>query len=65
MFTFARNRCSFSPGICISQLVINSALFWAVGYFTHTYSVEGVIAIFFGPILMGFFTTVLSLFVRD
>jgi len=49
----------------LSSLVINAALFWAVGYFTGGYVVEGIVALFLGPIILGFVTGMLSFLVKE
>ncbi|MCA1595686.1 MAG: phage holin family protein [Chloroflexi bacterium] len=49
----------------LSGLIINAILFWAVGHFTGGYEVGGVVGLLLGPIIMGFVTGVLSLFIRD
>ncbi|MDQ2731650.1 MAG: phage holin family protein [Armatimonadota bacterium] len=49
----------------LSSLAVNSALFWAVGYFTGGYEVRGVVALILGPVLLGLGNGALSLFVRD
>ena len=49
----------------LSGLIINAALFWAVGHFTGGYEVRGIVGLLIGPMVMGFVTGLLSLFVRD
>ena len=49
----------------LSGLIINAALFWAVGHFTGGYEVRGIVGLLIGPIVMGFVTGLLNLFIRD
>jgi putative membrane protein len=49
----------------LSSLIINAALFWAVGHYTGGYELGGTVGLLLGPIIMGVINGFLSLFVHD
>ncbi|HET6385087.1 MAG TPA: phage holin family protein [Armatimonadota bacterium] len=46
-------------------LIVNAALFWAVGHYTGGYQVGGVVGLLLGPIFMGFISGVLNFVLKD